>query len=50
MQVFASCVAFLPLAIYLLVLGWINLRPWPLVVSGARETAALGLALCRPAC
>jgi hypothetical protein len=48
MQVFASCVVFLPLAIYLLVLGWINLRPWPLVVSGARETAALGLALAGP--
>ena len=34
-----------PLAIYLLVLGWINLRPWPVVVRGERETAALGLAL-----
>src|ERR1700677_3412405 len=48
MQVFASCLAWGPLAIYLLVLGWINLRPRPLVVSGARETAALGLALAGP--
>ena len=45
MQVFASCLAWGPLAIYLLVLGWINLRPWPVVVRGERETAALGLAL-----
>jgi hypothetical protein len=48
MQIFASCLAFLPLALYLLVLGWMNLRPWPLIVSGARETAALGLALAGP--
>ncbi len=45
MQIFASCLAWGPLAIYLLVLGAINLRPRPLVVSGARETTALGLAL-----
>jgi len=48
MQVFASCLAWGPLAIYLLVLGSINLRSRPLVVSGARETAALGLALAGP--
>jgi hypothetical protein len=45
MQVFAACVAFLPLAMYLLVLGWINTRPRPVVVSGVRETTALALAL-----
>ena len=48
MQVFASCLAFLPPAVYLLVLGWINLRARPLVVSGGRELAALGLALAGP--
>jgi hypothetical protein len=45
MQVFASCLAWGPLAIYLLVLGAINLRSRPLVVGGGRETAALALAL-----
>ena len=45
MQIFASCLAWGPPAIYLLVLGVINWRARPLVVRGGRETAALGLAL-----
>ncbi len=45
MQVFASCLAWGPPAIYLLVLGWINCQRRPLVVSGTRETSALALAL-----
>jgi hypothetical protein len=45
MQSFSFCVAVGPLAVYLLVLGIINLSRRPRVVSGARETAALGLAV-----
>ena len=48
MQIFAACVAFLPLAMYLLTLAWINSRPHAVVVGGGRETAALGLALAGP--
>lgn len=42
---FRLCVALGPLAIYLLTLGLINLSQRPLVVSGARDTAALGLSV-----
>ena len=45
MEPFSACVALGPLAIYLLLVGMINLSPRPLVVSGTRETLALGLAL-----
>ena len=45
MDTFSACVAFGPLAIYLLLLGLINVSRRPLVVSGTRETLALGLAL-----
>lgn len=39
-------IAFLPLAVYLLLLGWINLSGRPLVTTGARDLGALGVALC----
>lgn len=45
MDTFSACVAFGPLAIYLLLLGAINLSRRPLVVTGVRETLSLGLAL-----
>lgn len=45
MDTFSACVAFGPLAIYLLLLGLINLSRRPHVVSGTRETLAMGLAL-----
>ncbi|HEV3137955.1 MAG TPA: hypothetical protein VGZ26_08620 [Pirellulales bacterium] len=45
MDIFSACVAFGPLAIYLLLLGMINISPRPLVVSGTRETLAIGLAV-----
>ena len=45
MQAFSFCVALGPLAAYLFLLGVINLSRRPRVVSGFRETAALGLAL-----
>lgn len=45
MDTFSACLAFGPLAIYLLLLGAINLQRRPLVVSGTRETLSLGLAL-----
>ncbi|HWC88604.1 MAG TPA: hypothetical protein VG433_03090 [Pirellulales bacterium] len=45
MQPFAYCLAFGPIAIYLLLVGSINLRRRPLVVSGSRELAALGVAV-----
>jgi uncharacterized membrane protein len=35
-----------PLAVYFLVLGVINLRRRPWLTTGARDTAALGVALC----
>ncbi len=46
MDTFSACVALLPLAIYLLLLGAINLAGRPLVVTGTREILALGLAVC----
>jgi hypothetical protein len=45
MDNFSACVALMPLAVYLLLLGSINLSARPLVVRGTRETLALGLAL-----
>jgi hypothetical protein len=42
---FHACVAVGPLAIYLLLIGAINLARRPLLVSGTRDAAALGLAL-----
>jgi hypothetical protein len=45
MDTFSACLAFGPLAIYLVLLGAINLGRRPLVVSGTRETLSLGLAL-----
>jgi hypothetical protein len=45
MDTFSACLAFGPLAIYLILLGLINLGRRPLVISGTRETLSLGLAL-----
>lgn len=45
MDTFSACIAFGPLAIYLLTLGAINLARRPLVASGTRESLSLGLAL-----
>ena len=42
---FHACVAVGPLTIYLLLIGAINLARRPLLVSGTRDAAALGLAL-----
>lgn len=44
MDPFRFTVAVGPLALYLLVLGVMHLRRRPLLVSGSRDTAALGLA------
>lgn len=43
MDPFRTCVALGPLSIYLLLLAWINLARRPFLVSGARDTAALGV-------
>ena len=45
MQPFYFCVALGPLAAYFFLLGIVNWSRRPLLVSGFRETAALGLAL-----
>ncbi len=45
MDTFSACLALGPLAIYLLLLGAINLSSRPLVVSGTRELIAFGLAM-----
>jgi hypothetical protein len=45
MDTFSACMAFGPLAIYLVLLGMVNLARRPLVISGTRETLSLGLAL-----
>lgn len=45
MDTFSACLALGPLAIYLVMLGLVNLSPRPLVVNGTREAIALGLAL-----
>ena len=39
------CIAVVPLAVYLLLLGVMNLRGRPLVTTGARDAAALGIGL-----
>ncbi|MBL9125076.1 MAG: hypothetical protein JNG90_15670 [Planctomycetaceae bacterium] len=39
----ANCIAFGPLAVYLLLLGLINLARRPLVTTGGRDTAALAV-------
>lgn len=38
-------VAFGPLAVYLLLLGALNLSPRPVLTTGGRDTAALGIAI-----
>jgi hypothetical protein len=45
MDTFSSCLALGPLAIYLLIMGAINLSARPLVVSGTRELVAIALAV-----
>lgn len=45
MDTFSACLAFGPLAIYLLLLGLINFQRRPLVINGTRESLSLGLAL-----
>lgn len=45
MEPFHQCLALGPVAIYMLLLGAINLARRPLVVSGSRDTSALGLAV-----
>lgn len=45
MDTFSACVALGPLAVYLVMLGAINLSSRPLVISGTREIIALGLAV-----
>lgn len=45
MNTFHSCLALGPAAVYLLLLGAINLSRRPLLVSGTRDAAALGLAV-----
>jgi hypothetical protein len=45
MEPFHQCLALGPIAIYLLLLGMINLARRPLVVSGGRDAATLGLAV-----
>ncbi|HWB08353.1 MAG TPA: hypothetical protein VG826_03980 [Pirellulales bacterium] len=45
MDGFRLCLAFGPLAIYLVLLAWINLSRKPFVVSGTRDLAALGVAV-----
>lgn len=42
---FRLCVALIPLAIYALVLGSLNLLRRPFVITAARDTTALGLAI-----
>lgn len=39
-------IAFGPLAVYLMLLGMVNLSSRPLVTSGARDAAALGVGVC----
>jgi len=45
MEPFRLCLALGPVAVYLLLLGALNLFRRPFLVSGARDTAALGLAV-----
>ena len=39
------CIAMVPLAVYLLMLGLLNLRRTPFVTSGARDAAAVGIGI-----
>ncbi len=39
------CIAIVPLAVYLLMIGYLNLGGRPFVTTGARDTAALGIGL-----
>ena len=45
MDSFRLCLALGPLAIYLLLLGAINLSRRPFLITGARDLAALGVAV-----
>lgn len=45
MDPFRLCLAFGPVAVYLLLLGAVNLSRRPLLVSGARDVATLALAI-----
>ncbi len=45
MDPFRLCLAFGPVAVYVLLLGAINLSRRPFLVSGTRDAAALGLAV-----
>lgn len=45
MDPFRFCLALLPLGVYLLVLGGLQLSRRPLLVTGARDLAALGIGL-----
>ena len=40
------CIAAVPLAVYLLLIGLLNLRRRPFVTSGARDAAAVGIGVC----
>jgi hypothetical protein len=46
MQTTELLIAALPLAMYLVLLGLVNLRRRPYVLTGAREAMLVGLALC----
>lgn len=39
------CIAVAPLAVYLLMLGYLNLRRRPFITTGARDAGALGIGL-----
>lgn len=39
------CIAVVPLAVYLLMIGYLNFRGQPFVTTGARDSAALGIGL-----
>lgn len=45
MDAFHACLALGPLAVYLLLIGAINLSRRPFLVSGTRDAAALGLSI-----
>lgn len=45
MELFHQCLALGPVAVYLILLGIINLSRRPFLVSGTRDAAVLGLAL-----
>ena len=45
MDPFHLCVALGPVAVYLLLIGAVNLLRRPFVVSGTRDAAAMGLAV-----